>query len=88
MTDDEADRCGPPAHVFRSPCVPGIRFECRPISTEPPPSAAVGILYRREGKYLRQVGVGAFKGGRWTNGRGVPLDGDFYWTATVDERGE
>lgn len=88
MTEDEADRCGPPTFVFRSPYLREIRFEGRPISVEPPPSAAVGLMYRRNGNHVVREGIGAFKDGRWTNGRGKPLQGDLYWTAMVDERGE
>lgn len=85
--DDQLERCGPPAFVIRTPYLRGYRFEGRPIGKEPPPPFAVSIMYRREGPYFKQAGVGAFKDGKWTNGKGRELDpANLHWTAMVDER--
>ena len=85
MTADEADRCGPPRLVFRSPAMPGFRFECRPVSAEPP-DKTVAFMYRRNGEGYRQSGVGVFRDGAWTNDKGKPLEGELLWAAMIDER--
>ena len=85
MSPDELDRCGPAYCVVRSQFAPGWRFECRPISAEPP-EKTVAIMYRRNDKVLRQCGVGVFQDGRWTNDKGKPLEGDLFWTHMVKER--
>lgn len=85
MTDDEADRCGPPFRVFRSPALPGFRFECRRLDQQPP-ERTVAIMYRHRGDVLTQAGVGVFKDGEWKNDKRKALQGDdLYWTAMVKE---
>lgn len=83
---DDLDRYGPPVCIIRTSQMNGIRFELRPISVEPPARHSVTFMYRRKDNAFHAAGVGAFKLGRWTNGRGKSLDGDLYWTAMVDER--
>lgn len=80
-----ANRCGPPALVFRVTGLRRYRFECRPIS-RPPQEHWVGLMYRpTPDGGARQAGVGIFKDGSWTNDKGKPLEGELYWTAIVDE---
>lgn len=82
---EDADCHGPPLCTFRSPYLPGVRFELRPISMAPC-DKAVAILYRREGGNFRQAGVGVFKEGLWTNDRGKPLSGEgLHWALMVGE---
>jgi hypothetical protein len=74
-----------PAFAFRSPALPGYRFEARPFSM-PPTEGYVGIIYRTTdgGKTYQQCGVGAFKNGEWKHHSKKPLEGDCFWTLMVD----
>jgi hypothetical protein len=84
---ERLERCGPPRWVYRTPYLKGVRFECRPISSPPPPEKTIAFMYRREGGHYTQSGVIAFIDGHWRKeGRGDPLEGDCLWAAMVDER--
>jgi hypothetical protein len=85
MGEDDPDNYGPPAFAFRLYNLPRCRLEARP-NARPPKDGWIGIMYRSKasGGYC-QAGVGAFKDGCWTDGRGKPDEGDLYWTAIVDE---
>lgn len=85
MISDEADRCGPPLAVFRTPYIKGMRFELRPISRTPP-ERTVALMYRRTGDSYRRSGVGVYRDGRWENDKRKVLEGDWLWAAMVDER--
>ena len=81
---DDADRFGPPAFVFRSPYVRGVRFELRPID-RPPGDKWVGLMYRRTAGTYRQAGVGVFRDGVFRNDRRKLLQGDLFWSLMVEE---
>ncbi len=85
---EDAESCGPPVRTFHVVGLPGMRFELRPATVAPPPSASVSLMYRRdEGGNYNQAGVAFYKDGAWKRQGKKPLEGDLYWTLMVSERG-
>lgn len=84
MTNDAAERIGPPVLTFHPHALPGVRVECRSLS-QLPPDKTVTIFYRpTKGGGFTQSGVGMFKEGAWRlMGKKGEIGADWLWSSLV-----